>query len=48
MYSERVWGCDGDGNAGMWDGEGVVAVSAGWSVWMLHVVHVLCLVQTTC
>ena len=29
MYAERVQGCDGDGNAGVVAGGGVVAVSAG-------------------
>ena len=40
MYSERVRGCEGDGNSGVEDGGSVVVVSAG-SVGK-HVVQVLC------
>ena len=29
VYAERVWGCEGDGNAGVGDGGGVIVVSAG-------------------
>ena len=36
--------CEGYGNAGVWDGTGMVAVS----MWMVHVVHVLCVAQMTC
>ena len=30
LYAERVCGCEGDGNAGVGDGGGVVVVSAGY------------------
>ena len=38
--------CEGDGNAGVGDGDGVV-VSTG-HMWVVHVVQVLCLAQLTC
>ena len=46
LYAERVLGCVGDDNAGMGDGRGVIVVSAG--MWVMHVVHVMCLAQLTC
>ena len=38
MYSVIVRECDGDSNAGVGDGGCVVAVSAGLSIWVVHVV----------
>ena len=38
-------GCDGDGNAGVVAGGGVVTVSGGVTLWA---VQVLCLLPTTC
>ena len=48
MYSVRVRGCDGDDNAGMGVRAVVTAVSGGVSIWVVHVVQVLCLITTTC
>ena len=42
-----VRGCVADDNAGVGDGGGVVAVSAGMSIWVVHVVQVLCMAQLT-
>ena len=36
--------CGGDGNDGVGDGGGVVRMS----MWVVHVVQVLCLTQLTC
>ena len=37
-------GSEGDGNAGMGDGGGVVCGDVrGMAMWVVHVVHVLCL-----
>ena len=47
-FSERVRGCEGDGNDVMGAGRGVVVVVRSVRIWVVHVVHVLCLVQTTC
>ena len=46
MYTERVRGCDGDGNAGVGAEGGIVAVSAGCE----HIFQesFLCLLQTSC
>ena len=42
MYAERVLGCEGDDNAGVgW-------MRCGEGMWVVHVVHVLCLVPLTC
>ena len=38
--------CEGDGNASLWNGWGVVVVSA-WHV-VVHVVQVLCLSHLMC
>ena len=46
VYTERVRGCDGDGNAGVGAEGGMVAVSAGCE----HMAgpYFLCLLQTSC
>ena len=41
-----LWECEGDGNAGVGSGGGVVAVSV--CVWAVHVAQVFCLVHVTC
>ena len=38
----ELWGCEGDDNAGVGDGWGVV------NMWVIHVVQVLCLAHLTC
>ena len=48
MYAKRMRGCEGDGNVGVMIGRGVVAVSGGLSIWVVHVVQVWCLLLTTC
>ena len=37
-------GCEGEDNAGVGSGGGVVVVI----IWVVHMIHVLCLVQVTC
>ena len=47
MFAARLLGCEGDGNAGVGFGGGVVAVSA-YTIWVVHVVQASWLAQVTC
>ena len=42
VYIERVQECDNDRNAGVGAGGDVVSMSAGVSIWVVHMVPTMC------